>query len=261
MFAPGSISDPLVLAGLASYRGLQSTVGRTEREPRLRTGENTFVGIVAGQSNSANYATDTYSPTNAGKVDNLNVFDGGVYAAAQPLLGCEGAGGNWMIRCADKMIAAGMFARVIWVPLGLGGSPVAPWKQGGELSQLLTVAFKRCAALGLPVSAVLWQQGEADNTLGTSQAQYLADLQSAIAGPRLLGFNAPWFVAKGSYVDGSYSVAVRTAQTQIVNGTTIFAGADTDTLGGANRSDGVHLSSAGCDANATLWKNALDAVF
>lgn len=262
----GSAPDPCALPYFFAPDpgGYATSDGKVRRDPRLNAGETTGVFVVAGQSNCANTVETNATLTNASKIDNLNIFDGGLYAAADPLVGCDGLLGNTFSRVADKLITAGIFARVILIPIGVGGSSAAQWADTSALGQRLIVAARRAAALGLTVSAYLWQQGEQDKTNGTSQSSYAASLAAAIALPRNAGFNAPWFIAKCSYINGAVSSAVQAAQVAAANGTTIFAGADTDSLTGTTtnrRPDDTHFKAAGADAAATLWKTAIDSVF
>lgn len=241
------------------------TQGRPIRDPRINPGERTGIFICAGQSNSASYVNVPYSPTNPAKIDNLNIYDGGTYAAIDPLLGCEAYSafaipGNMFLRVADKMISTGVFDRVILIPIGIGGSSVNLWNSR-PFGDRLIVAFERARAVGLEVTAVLWQQGEADQAGGTTQAAYSASLSGVISRPRGMGFNAPWFIAKCSYFLGATSAAVIAAQTAIVNNTDIFAGANTDTITSGGRYDNGHFNATGANTAADLWVTALDGVF
>jgi hypothetical protein len=243
--------------------GNTRTTGKAIRDPRLVPGESTGVFIVAGQSNASNYTQGAaYVQANPGKIDVLSIYDGGTYAATEPLLGCETYGGDQMrgnifTQFADQLISAGKYQRVILIPIGIGGTPVNLWTT--PFGDRLMVAFKRAQAVGLNVTAVLWMQGEADSA--NSQAAYQADLLSVIAKPRAQGFNAPWFVGKCTYFLGVTTPAVRAAQAAVVNGIDIFAGADTDTLTAAYRYDNGHFNSTtGASAAATLWRNAVAAV-
>lgn len=244
--------------------GNNRPAGKAIRNPRINAGENTGVFIVAGQSNASNYTMGAaYTQANPSKIDVLNIYDGGVYAATEPVLGCETYGsdqtrGNIFVQVADQLISAGVFQRVILIPIAIGGTPVNLWTT--PFGDRLMVAFRRAQAVGLTVTGVLWMQGEADP--GNTQAVYQADLASVIAKPRAQGFAAPWFIGRCTYFTGTTSAAVRAAQTAIVNNVDIFAGADTDTLTAAYRYDNGHFNSTtGAAAAATLWKNAIDAVF
>lgn len=269
MIQASSATDPYYIKPVsegADNFASQYGGARTIRDPRLNAGEATGVFVVAGQSNCCNSVNALYTPTNESKIDNLNLYDGGTYAAADPLLGCftgpAAVGGNVFLRVADKLITSGVFSRVILVPVGVGGSTISRWAAGGDLNSRTTVASIRVAAVGLPVTAFLWMQGESDH--GISQAAYASYLASVIATPRSIGFNAPWLIGKCTLLSGAVDANVRAAQADALNGADIFAGADTDSLTGlgVNRqSDDTHLNATGADAAATLWKNAIDAVF
>jgi hypothetical protein len=163
---------------------------------------------------------------------------------------------------ADKLIADGKYTDVVPVPVGIGATLVHDWATNVTLFQRIVVAARRAAALGLPVTAFLWMQGELDAANGTSQASYAADLATLIAIPRSLGFNSPWLIGKCTWQAGAASAAVQAAQAGIVNGTNIFAGANTDTLTGTavnRQADNTHLSDAGAIAGGSLWAAKIEA--
>lgn len=264
MIGVGSPVDPLVLPEscfhLPANFQRPSAVGKTVRDPRLNIGEATGVFIYAGQSLSGNTCDTLYTPTHSTKVDNLNILDGGLYAAVDPLLGCNEAKGNTFARIADKWITAGKYARVILIPLGIGSTYVADHAPGGAYNSLYAVAFARAKALGYTVNGVFWQQGEQDGVGSTTTTQYETSLSALISQQRGLGNTAPWLLARSTVSNNVASSKIQAAYAALINGTYIFAGADTDSLGSADRqSDGTHLNATGADANATLWVNAWTA--
>lgn len=265
-----SAVDPFVVTESSSnpIGGYRSTNTKTLRTPVIAAGESTGVFVIAGQSTCANSLDGSYTPTNGSKIDNFNIYDGGTYVAADPQLGCTidtvGGVGNLFFRMADKLITTSVFARVIIVPIGVGGSQISEWAPGGAHNKRLIISAQRLAAVGLPITAFLWMQGETDAALGTVQATYQTALGNVIGTPRALGYNAPWLVGQCTYNSGNTSSAVRAAQAAVVNGTTIYAGADTDTLTGTSvnrQADNTHFKVAGGDAAAALWRTAVDAVF
>lgn len=264
MIVARSAPDPFTFLGMEKVQ-IPSPVGRTIRDPRLNAGETTGVFVVAGQSNAANYVDTTATLTNGSKIDCVNIYDGGTYAGTDPLLGSDGSLGSIFSRMADVLITAGKYQRVILCPIGRGdtGTSINHWATGGMHNQRLIVVPRRLAALGLSVTAFLWQQGESDTDLGTSQASYAASLAQVIGAPRAFGYNAPWLLAKSTYSNGSVSSAVQAAIAAAINGTTIFAGADTDTLTGTttNRqvSGNTHFKAAGANAAAVLWRDKIVA--
>jgi hypothetical protein len=257
----GSAQDPYALA-IAATNGYSAVGSKAVRDPRIVAGENTFVAIAAGQSNISNSGATAYTPTNSTKVDQINIFDGGTYAAVDPLLGCDGATGNVLSRLGDKLINAGVFARCIFIPIAISGTSITSWISSGSLNQLIILANKRALAVGLTPTAVLWAQGETDGQNGMAQATYENHFNGLVTQIHGLGYTAPWFVAQSTLQSNTTNAAIRAALAAVVNGSTKRAGPDTDTLtGGTNRVDGTHFTATGADSAATLWKNAIDAVF
>lgn len=272
-FGTGSAPDRFVVPESAFQPGPAErfTGARTTSTPRLAGGEKTGVFIVAGQSNAQNIAAGAYAPANGAKIDNLNLYDGGTYRALEPLLGADtstaaGFGpGNMFLRVADKLISAGIFARVILATVAKGGTTIAEWD--ATLHRRILVAHRRLAAVGLAPTAVLWQQGESDTNAGTTQSAYTASAQSMINKVRAeMGTTVPWFLAYSTYYNGVTSPGIREAVAALIAANpNVYAGADTDTLTGTavnrNAADGVHLTAAGQDTGAGLWGDALHLVF
>lgn len=236
--------------------------GRQLENPRTWTGRiGTF--ITDGQSLGSNSCDATYVPVNVGKVHNLNLLDGGIYALADPMLGTDvGAGrlGNMFTRVADKLVSAGLFNHVVIVPTNLGGTSVAQWD--ASLWQDIPIAHARCLAAGLTPLAILDQQGETDNALGTSRDVYRGTKAHIITMVRNVGITVPWFLAKSTYYNGNTSAAIRGAIDDLVaSDPNIHAGPDTDTVTLRQPADNTHLTGAGADVAAAQWVTALDAVF
>lgn len=260
-FATGAPSDPLfVSTALRARVAPPGVAGKAIRSSGLTAGESTGIFIIAGESLAANATAALYTPTNASKVDNVDVLDGTIYAAVDPLAGTSGAGGHWGGRLADKLIAAGKYQRVILLPIGVSSSAIADWRPGGALYPLALAAFARLSNMGMSPTAMLWQLGANDNAAGTTQAAYEAGLDALISEVVSLGFSAPWLIAKSTLYNNAVSAAIQAAIAGVVNGTNILAGADTDTLtGGTNRADGTHFTATGADASATLWRDQIVA--
>lgn len=259
MFGLCSVSEPFSV----NYKGGQSgTTGRSVRDPRAVGAESTLVLVGVGQSNIANSQNATYSPAHGAKIDNLNIYDGGLYGAADPLLGAStnSSGGNWLLRLADKLIDDGYCDRVILAPIAAGNTAVADWAPGGTMNASILAISKRIDAMGAIGArrAYLWVQGENDTGLGTTQVAYQAALGALILGLRATGDVAPWMLGKSTYTGGVTSVEVRAAISASVNGTDILVGADTDSLtGGTYRYDVVHYTAVGADVVAGLWRDQI----
>lgn len=271
--AVGAISDPFYLpdVNVAGFPIFRDPTGRTPVNPNLKAGEATDIFLVWGQSLAAFHEETIYSPGNTSQVQQINAYSNGTYVYASPGLGCTSVavdgspGGSFVGRLADKRIGAAKSKRFIMMSVAVAGSNIAQWAVGGVHNQRLRVAARRLKLLGLlgNVSGVLSQIGEADNSLGTSQAAYTTALASAMQTLRDEGVTAKIMNALSTTQnDGSTSANVRAAVTASINhATNIYAGPDTDTLAGPTNRDssGSHLTAIGSDANAQLWMTALTA--
>lgn len=259
MFAAGSTSEPYELKpflnGLIPALDL---TGKTPVSPKILLNQSTAIIVVLGQSNiTTTVLGGAYTPVNS-MVHNLNVYTGGMYRAADPLLGDQTSAGNYgstLTRLGDKLITQRVFQRSILKPLGVGASTISDWDVGGHYHHRIDVCARRLQSLGLTATHIIWHQGESDAVDGTSQAAYYAALLRIIAAFRAAGMGAPFFVCKATWFAGSLpagSAAVRAAQAQIVDNDTVFAGPDTDTLDNTYRFDTTHFSPTGSEAFADL---------
>ena len=245
----------------------------------LDTTKTNLVLVVAGQSNMADMAPSVFTPTNASSIFELSIFDGKIYPAVDPLIGPNQVLvgttpeiGNPALRMADSIISNGYFQRVYLVPFAVSGTQISDWFSGNEVP-LIPIAVRRIKQKGITcggtnVTCVLiWGQGESDNTFGTSQATYTTDLNGVISASVSAGFIGHWYVAKQTY-NGATSAAIQAAQAAVVNGTTVFAGPNADSLVGSvcgvganaacrNATDNVHWTDNGSFSYAALWVTAL----
>lgn len=258
--SPFSISEYL-------QTGYQDTTGKTVFSGNLNDGKKTLALLVPGQSNAENHVNTTYTTTSA-ECLNLNPYSGTLYRYADPALGAGGSGGNWVGRLCDKLIAAGTFARVIVIPISVGGSLVSDWTPPGSLYQRLLGGLMRKRELiasitgSTVISATLWVQGEGDNFVGTSQADYQSRFMQVFAAAGGLGDTGIWWLPKVTLNAGSVSSTIQAAQTALVNGTTIRFAGDYDSLtGGTNRYDTTHFTQTGGDAAAALTQALMSAVY
>lgn len=259
----GSVSDGAdlfvpIVNGAPSYSFVNKD-GRQLANPRSLASPAVFV--VLGQSLTSGHDQTDYTPANSNAVFQLNVYDGGLYRAVDPLLGGEGTGGSYSTRLADKWVADGKYQSVVLVPIAVGGTTVAMWAPGGQLNHKIGVAARRLAALALSCSGVIWTQGEQDAFNGLSQASYAASLAGVISTFRVSGIAAPFFVALETWINGSQpagAAAIRAAQAAVVDNVGVFQAGDTDTLGNSFRYDNTHWTAAGSDAAANLHKAAIN---
>lgn len=236
--------------------------GRVEVE-RGQIDDRTAVIVFIGQSLSVNSVTTRYVPVNS-NIDQLNIWDGKLYKAKDPLLGINGGalGGTWMLPMADKLITDGHFDRVIIVPMAVGNTRVGQWSDPNlapYLFRRINTVGLRLRDAGLPCTAIMWGQGESDTSAGTSQAAYAAALSKIIAEFNRAIPGAPFLVAQEAYYYGNTSPAILAAQASVVNGTTVFAGENVELIGPSGRYDNTHLNAAGALQRASLAVAALMA--
>jgi hypothetical protein len=241
----------------------RDTAGKAYANPRPVTGERRGVFLLAGQSLASNAVDTTYTPTNPSKIENLNFWDGGLYVGADPLLGTSDTRGNLFTYVADKLIGAGIFDRVILIPIAMGGTSVSEWVPGQSQYEKLFIAMRRAAASNLDVNAVLWQQGEQDAATFMPSTMYRDLFTSMHDGFKVVYPAVPWILAKSTtYGNSANGPGIRAAIDALVNGVDIRLGPDCDLFNGLTyRYDYVHPNAAGRAAMGDAWVTALDAIF
>lgn len=227
-------------------------------------GERTAVIVVIGQSLSVNSVPSPYVPVNA-NIDQLNIWDGKLYRAKDPMLGINGGkpGGTWMLRMADKLISDGHYDRVILVPMAVGNTRVGQWSDPNlepYLFRRINTVGLRIRDAGLPCTAIMWGQGESDTSANTSQASYAASLQKVIAEFKRAIPGCPMLVAQEAYYYGNTNAGILAAQASVVDNISVFAGENVELISPSGRYDNTHLNEAGADQRASLAVNALAAV-
>lgn len=240
---------------------------KTIASPGLVAGQTNLTFIVAGQSLGDNSVNTQYTPTNPTKIKQVNIWDGGTYAAIDPLVGTSNVIGNIFSQAADKLVTFSIAQNVTLIPICMGGTSVTDWIPGGGQHAKLFLAVRRMIAAGIPLgslSAILWQQGETDAANGMSQATYKTNHDLMTAAFRAVYGNVPWFIAKSTWQNGTQNTGIRAAVDAIVAaGPSVFAGADTDAFHAvpADRYDGTHPTAQGAGSMSSAWVTALDAVF
>lgn len=258
--ASGSPTDPFVLRRNDVHPlGYYVLDGRVQ-VPTLSTLTNKVL-VSLGQSLAGNNSSGTYSIVNSTN-HNFCYFNGATYQSKARLLGCDDSmhQENFLARLADKIITAGTVQRVVLCPMNSDGTVIADWIPGGHSNHWITAMCNRLASVGLVPDAVMWSLGESDAQAGTSQATFQAGMTAAIATFTAGGVSCPHYLEKCTWIAGSQpagAAAIRAAIDALVNGTTIKAGPDTDTLNNTNRQDTTHWNATGADAAAALWKTAL----
>ena len=226
---------------------------RLER-PCLPVGQATAVLVVLGQSNAGNYGMGHYAASEA--VDNFDPDTGKCFAAIDPLLGADGKGSSFLPRLGDLLVQSGRFKRVIVVSIAVGGA---------SISDLASVHLHRVDDLiaklrkeNLTPTHILFEQGETDASLHTTEAEYLASLVALVKKFRSEGYQAPVFVASSTKCDEVHPKnrnVIRRAQAAAVNADLdIRRGPDIDMIGNEGRAYGhCHMNQIGELAQAALW--------
>jgi len=274
-----SLPDPNYLDPVPTQNGpvnRQSTVKTPRSVQTVNPAVRNLVIIAAGQSNIVNIAPSLYTPTNPSALDNMNVYDGAIYAAVDPLIGTSDqlspSAGHPILRLADNLVTANLFDRVIIQPIGIGGTLIADW-QTGFASNRIRAALNRLKARGIVAGTnvtiiIIWGQGESDALAGVSQAAYTAGLTAVIADSRAAGFTGTWFVAKQTWQNGVASTAIQNGQLAVINhGAGIWEGPNADALVGnacpgssaCRVADNIHWTDIGSAAYASAWQTALHA--
>ena len=215
----------------------------------------TAVLVIHGQSNSANYGNTRHVAREA--VDNFDPATGKCFAAADPLLGADGAGGSFATRLGDILIQSGRYDRVIVAAVGVEGASLSVLnnEQVGRIDNVLA----RLKSAGLTPTHILFQQGEKDAVLTTTKAQYVSLLHRLVRRIRDAGFDAPFYLSQSTKCDVAEPKnveEVRAGQRAAIDATlNIRPGPDTDVIAndGRNPFDGCHMNVIGTLANAALW--------
>lgn len=188
---------------------------------------NILVGdvfLVVGQSNADGRLTNaqSYTPSAAQVCAVFDPDDTVWRTLVDPTNRTVSGGTAWPL-------VATQFAASQSVPCGFicaaeGGTSLSQWTTGSAAAAKWTAAKARVTAAGTGVTAVLWDQGESDVTVGpTSQATYKAGLDWLI-GDTQSTYSCPFIVAQvgtePSTLTAAALDAIRSAQQQSIAGTT-----------------------------------------
>ncbi len=220
--------------------------------------DRTAVVLAIGQSNAGNHGAEREISRHPGKV--LNLFDGKCYAAASPLLGTTGDGGEFLTPLGDQLIDDGLYERVLIVAAAVGGTPIARWRKGGDLNDGALAVLKTLPA-GYKVTQVIWHQGESDRDLGTTGAAYSASFASLLGTLRDAGVDAPVFIGITTICGRAQrdDPEIARAQAALVDNRSVFLGANADGMleESDRQGDYCHLSASGQHKLAMAYAAAM----
>ncbi|MFD1815985.1 Por secretion system C-terminal sorting domain-containing protein [Pseudarcicella hirudinis] len=270
-------------------------VGDVSRLDRVGVGE---VFIISGQSNAegienrgeVSAASDRVNCFNGG---NDPMFGGNDYIKLSPFSKLD-AGvkiaprgrSSWCWGKLGDLLVSRLNVPVMFFNTGFNGTSVAKWQESAEFGITSNPYIGGVYFYGMPYSnlrdvlkyyatqlgarAVLWMQGETDNTDGTPDFLYRSRLQTVIQKSRDdFGKNISWVVAQESAsalgVDCGYipsSPSVLNGQFQVITSTpNVFFGPVTDGIQNPGRSECNHFSGQGLIDLANAWNGALNSDF
>lgn len=226
----------------------------------LQPDDKTMIALTFGQSNAANNGQNTYTPHNA---EVYNYYEGKLYKAKDPLFGATREKGSVWSRLGDMLIDSGLYTKVIFIPIAVGGSEIACWTSGDcykKLQRTLMILDSQHISL----THIFWHQGESDNLKNTSKAKYKEELATILKNLRSYQ-QADLYISLASYHPGAINKPlgvdslIRNAQKEFIKeNKKVLLGPDTDTLIHAiHRYDSVHFSDYGLMGFAQLWLMAI----
>ena len=144
------------------------------------------------------------------------------------------------------------------------GNTVEQWARGGHLNAVLVDALGKIKADGYAITHVLWDQGELDYSLGTSERAYRERFLSMIDTLRGKGVTAPVYlsIASKCVEPGNGDPRRHSADNPVVRAQLALSGGEgnikrgvnTDALlNGLDRYDDCHIGGSGAEKVAQDW--------
>ncbi|MEF3366260.1 sialate O-acetylesterase [Methylocystis sp. 9N] len=226
--------------------------------------DKTGVIFAFGQSNSANHGEKYTALANYRNI--LNYFDGKCYDALPPLLGASGDRGSFLPLLADKLVAAGIYDKVVIISSGVAGTNIARWGSGGDLHGIARDVIRNFVGK-YDVTDIIWHQGESDYLANTSVDEYESQFRSLLDMVRENTIRAPAYIGIASKCNmmsffekrWRSSNSVTEAQQKLVKSGLVVLGADTDQLITDNfrLPDKCHFNFSGEMATADAYAEAI----
>lgn len=236
-----------------------ATDGRREVRCSELLAVRPVVFLAFGQSIASNFNQAPHTPERP----SYNIHQGRCFEARDPMAGADGTLGSMWSYLGDAL-PGGLMPYTAFVTIGVGNSSVMQWDAGGNLNERLTEAVRLTRDAGFEISYLLWHQGSADR--GTTAESYQSHFMGMIRSiapygvmPGTMPGNTRVLIAVHTRCGaGAQDAVLAAAQRGLVDpGKGFFPGADTDTLGGDFRYDGCHLSQAGQEKTAALWRDQI----
>lgn len=202
--------------------------------------------LVLGQSNVANHGTPA-GASGFGRV----FYNERMTALRDPIPGGSGQGGSVWTRFAPLLRDGKLASDLVITLRAQGGTSVADWSEKGKCYEALVRDIAAIRGCPVPVSHVLYHQGERDTLLRTDTATYVESFMQLYRTVTDAFPAAQWIVCRASYRMGVTSEAVRRAQEEIIERIPGgLRGPDTDRFGAEYRHDNTHFNENGLAAFA-----------
>jgi len=214
--------------------------------------------LVVGQSIASNCNEYSYGPiTNVYQVSK----SGAILPASDPFEWADcGKGTVWM-PLGKMLLDAGIARKVVFMPIGVGGTKVEDWQSGGLAFNKLNQAIDLVKKQGIAFDLAFWYQGSAN--AGDSQAAYRSKLTGVLDYISNRMDIERWLIAVHSRCNGVYDRNVEAAQVDVGNmlSSRRFPGANNNALGDEYRTDRCHLNHAGQEIMAAAWVESIRSSF
>jgi lysophospholipase L1-like esterase len=223
-----------------------------------------LVLLVLGQSNAANHGE---IGNLSGPLDMVAAHDKGpatCHRVGDPLPGGTGGGHSVWSRLPAALSQAGLTRPLVVGLLGVDATSIENWTDASSpLPTRMQSLARQMTAAGLAPDLVLWQHGESNARIGTSQDNYARQLHTLAALLQQAGVATPIVLAQSTVCRSAPNEAIRSAVQSVVasrakSDRRFLLGPDTDVLSAAHqRRDGCHFSNAGLNAAAAQWAEVL----
>jgi hypothetical protein len=211
--------------------------------------------FVIGQSISSNCNEHKFGPVE-------NVFqigrDGEVKPAMDPFEWADCPNGSMWMPLGKLLIERGVAKKVVFMPIGVGGTRVRDWQEGGIAFPKLTSALSLIKQKNLSFDVALWHQGSSD--VGTDKAEYTTRISAVVGYVNSNMSIGRWVIALHSRCGPAYDPNIEDAQRNFANAAVErrYLGPNNNLLGAEYRaSDVCHLNQRGQQEMALLWFDSI----
>lgn len=218
-----------------------------------------LVILALGQSNAANHGARGIDAD----VPVALIADGKCVMAVDPLPGATGFGGSIWYRLPRYFSKLEARRPIVMSVLAVDATAIAEWtNEKSLLRERLAQHLKSMHAIGLAPNFVMWQQGEADAIVGTSQENYSAGLDKLAGILDQEKIAAPIVLALSTVCRSEPNPAIRAAiEEKVVSNPRFKLGPDTDyDIHEGLRVKKCHFSTEGLDRAAQLWASSIAAL-